>query len=85
MSLLKAHWKPDAPVRSLTIAAQQLVPNSAAQEQLSFWSLDSACDDRYERLETAIDGLRDRYGSCCIRRGCAPLEMEKEKPLPPRG
>ena len=85
MSLLKDHWRPDAPVRSLTIAAQQLVPNSAAQEQLSFWSLDSACDDRYERLETAIDGLRDRYGSRCIRRGCAPLEMEKEKPLPPRG
>ena len=81
MALLRANWQPNAPVRSLTIAAQQLTPKDAAQEQLCFWNLDDSLDDRYDRLENTIDQIRLRFGRGCIRRGCAPLEVSPN-PIP---
>ena len=73
MALLYANWRPDAPVRALTVTAQQLTPREAVQEQLCLWSLDTELDDRYDRLETTIDRIRGRYGTGCIRRGVPPV------------
>ena len=70
MQLLHKHWKENAPVRSLTITAQQLIQESQTQEQLLLKGNDGTKRDRLENMEKAMQNLRGKYGRGCIAMGC---------------
>ena len=71
MELIEASWKIGAPIRMLTITALKLVPSSEAVEQLSLFGQSEPTEDRKrrERLEKAVDGIRDKFGSRSISPG----------------
>jgi DNA polymerase-4 len=78
MEILRAKWRimPDgrcAPIRALTITAQNLMPDGEACEQTSLFAL---CGDaprrraeRYEKLEAAIGQLRQKHGADSVAMG----------------
>ena len=67
MELLMAAWKPNAPVRAMTVTGQNLMPASEAGEQLDLLSPQAAPQrEKVERLERAMDGIRGRYGKDAI-------------------
>ncbi len=64
--MIKKHRLMDAPIRSLGIRGSDLIRFGG--EQLSF--LPEVMDiQRAERLESTVDGLREKYGSPILRRG----------------
>ena len=69
LELIKGSWKLNAPIRALTITGTNLVP---AHEEIEQMSLFSDCNNerkRQEQLETAIDKIREKYGSNAISFG----------------
>lgn len=63
LDILSASWKPGAPIRALTLTAQNLVPESEAAEQLElFDSQAPRRRDKVEKLERVMDDLRQKYG-----------------------
>ncbi len=70
MELLRSCWNFSAPVRMLSVSGTGLVPEDAPAEQLClFSSTDTAGRDRREHLETALDGIREKFGSGCVTTG----------------
>jgi len=71
VSLIEASWKVGVPIRMLTVTAQKLVPADEAAEQLSLFSgpAESESSEKRERLEKALDAVRDKYGSRSISPG----------------
>ncbi|MDD5952484.1 MAG: DNA polymerase IV [Oscillospiraceae bacterium] len=63
---LYCRHRPSRPVRSLTVRACQLMPSGS--EQLSFFQ-DVQQIQRMEVLETAVDRLRNRFGTASVRKG----------------
>ena len=82
MDLIRASWRPQAPVRALTVTAQALVDEAQAGEQLSLFA--AGADrrrEKRERLERTMDGIRGRYGKGAISPACqAPPPADKESP-----
>lgn len=79
MELLKKTWNPHAPVRAITVTAQNLVPAAEAGEQLSLLTPDAAPRRaKVEKLERAMDGIRGKYGKNAI--SPARLKEKKERP-----
>lgn len=69
MELLTASWSPSAPVRALTVTAQNLLPEGEAAEQLDLFAQGAAPErDRLERLEHAVDAVREKYGRGAVSR-----------------
>lgn len=62
--LFQERYRWGTKVRAVCIRAIDLVPKSEV-EQLNMF-VDTARRDRRERLEDAIESLRDRYGKCAI-------------------
>ena len=63
MELLRASWNPRAPVRALTVTAQNLIPEGEAAEQLDLFAAGAAPRrDKLEKLERAVDGIRGKFG-----------------------
>ncbi len=78
MELLRQSWRPNAPVRALTVTAQNLMPAHMAAEQLTLLSPDAAPRrDKVEKLERTMDGIRDKYGKGSIT--TARLKKKSEK------
>ena len=71
--LLARHYKGKLPIRTLGVTAGDLVPADQVSLQLD---LDGTAEkrDKFERIERAMDGLKDRYGSAAIRRGTELLD-----------
>jgi hypothetical protein len=65
---LAKHWRIDKPARALTITGENLVPADEAElGQLSLFDEPSAPNtERAERLEHALDHIRERYGSKAV-------------------
>lgn len=60
-------WKPGAPIRALTLTAQNLTPENEVGEQLGLFQPEApACRERAERLERVMDGLRRKYGQSAV-------------------
>ena len=61
-------WKPPNPVRALTVTAIHLTPEEETYEQEDLFT---AGEDRrkQERLEAAMDGIRQKFGSRSIAFG----------------
>lgn len=70
MELLHACWNFNAPIRMLAVSGTGLVPEDASGEQLCLFSpIDVSSRDRQEHLETALDGIREKYGSDSVTTG----------------
>lgn len=71
--LLARHYKWKLPIRTLGVTAGDLVPVDQVSLQLD---LDGTAEkrDKFERIERAMDGLKDRYGSAAVRRGTELLD-----------
>ena len=88
MELIRASWNPKAPVRALTITAQNLVEEQDAGEQLNLFAAGAAPRrDRLEKLEKAMDGIRDRFGRDAITAASTVhrdrAEVKEDHRLPP--
>ena len=67
MELIRAAWRENAPVRALTLTAQALVEEGEAGEQLDLFAAGAAPRrDKLEKLEKAMDGIRDKFGRDAI-------------------
>lgn len=66
MELFKMHWRRRIPVRSIGIRACELVCDGTSI-QLSF-EYDYMKAKKLERLETSVDGIREKYGKDALIR-----------------
>lgn len=70
MELVRSCWNMNAPVRMLSVAGTGLVPEGTAGEQLCLFSVsDTAGREKQEHLETALDFIREKYGSKSVKTG----------------
>jgi DNA polymerase-4 len=71
VALIEASWKIGVPIRMLTITVQKLIPAEEATEQMSLFggASDTINRDKQERLEKAMDKVRDKYGFGSISSG----------------
>lgn len=71
MEIIQSSWKIGTPIRLLALTGQKLVNADDAQEQLSFFIRDTDRREREkrEKLEQAVDGIRDRFGKGSIYPG----------------
>ena len=88
MELIRASWNPKAPVRALTITAQNLVEEQDAGEQLNLFAARAPPRRaRREKLEKAMDGIRDRFGRDAITAASTvhrdKAEVKEDHRLPP--
>ena len=83
MELVKASWREKAPVRALTVTAQNLVEEGDAGEQLDLFAANAAPRrDKLEKLEKAMDGIRGRFGREAIS-PASHIHREDRRPIPP--
>lgn len=68
MELIDAHWKDGKPIRLLAVTAMKLVPKDHVVEQTTLFDAEPGKGnrEREERLELAIDKIRNRYGTGSI-------------------
>jgi len=78
MDLVRAHWHigPSAPIRALTFGVTGLLPGDQITEQISLFDLTpgektapKSDRKRQEKLEAAVDLLRQKHGDKAIRLG----------------
>lgn len=68
MELIAACWNWSAPVRAITITAASLLPEEEAGDQLDLFAPQaSEKREKQEKLERAMDQLRERYGTSVVR------------------
>jgi DNA polymerase-4 len=70
-ALIHSSWKAGAPIRMLTITAQKLIPAEESAEQTTLFGGQQEDEHREkrERLEKAVDRVRDKYGFGSITSG----------------
>lgn len=67
MDLIEGAWNWSAPLRALTITVAGLVPEDEAGEQMDLFLPQAAYRrEKQEKLERAMDQLRDKYGTDVI-------------------
>ena len=83
LDLLLRIWNPPAPIRMLTVTAIHLTEEGDAwqQEDLFAPAPQQARQEKLEKLEQAMDSIRDKYGKSAIRFGASHITKE-EDPLP---
>lgn len=70
MELVEASWSEGAPIRMLTVTGQKLGPPEAEVQQLSLFQEEAPEEDeRRERLEKTLDGIRNKFGAGSIAPG----------------
>jgi DNA polymerase-4 len=80
MQIVKTQWRigEKAPIRALTAGVTHLVPADKATEQLNLFDFadSSAAEKRekQERLEAAMDRIRQKHGSGSVTMGFAENE-----------
>ena len=76
-ALLDTFWKPPSPIRMLTVTAIALTDGDEAYEQTDLLDSTASRRERQERLESAVDWLRGKYGMGAVRFGAsAPGKKE---------
>ena len=78
MTLAEQLWSPPSPVRAMTVTAIHLVRAEDAYEQVDLFTAPAAPQKKkQEKLEGAMDQIRQKYGSRAIAFGaCKPLKEE---------
>ena len=63
LDIIRRSWKPNAPIRAITLTGHNLIPEGEAAEQLDlFQSAGSQKRERLEKLERTMDSIRSKYG-----------------------
>lgn len=80
MELLRAHWRPDKAVRMLTVTAANLLPADEAGEQLSLFDGAGSVQkiEKHEKLDRAMDALRQRFGQDAVLYGHTVKKQHKK-------
>lgn len=82
LEILKSCWKPGAPVRALTVTAQNLQDQADAFEQVSLFQPTELLPNRAKQaqLDAALDTIRAKYGKKAIHisAGASLLGREDE-------
>ncbi len=60
--LLNEIWHIGKPIRALTVTASGIVPESMATTQLSFFESGQKKHEKLEKIESAMDKIRERFG-----------------------
>ncbi len=74
MALARANWQADAPVRALTVTAQDLVPADAATVQGDLMDMVNGAQgarrrEKLEKLENTMQRIRGKHGAQSIAMG----------------
>ena len=70
MELVDKVWKPPAPVRLLNVTALALTDSLETYEQANLFAPSQPVEDaKRERLEQAMDAIRQKYGGGAISYG----------------
>lgn len=87
LELIGASWNMKNPIRALTITGQNLVDEDDVTEQLSLFEAEAAPKrEKLEKLEHAMDAIRDKYGDRAITFTSAvkgDLGLGEESKTPP--
>lgn len=77
MELMNAAWKSPSPIRMLTVTAIYLSSADTACEQVDLFDTDQAPRrERQEKLESAMDAIRGKFGTDAIRFGAPDRDKE---------
>lgn len=68
LNIIKNEWDLKKPIRMITITATNLVDAAKSAEQLSLFSDETPPmkREKQEKLESAIDAVREKFGRTCI-------------------
>ena len=67
LDILEQSWKSGAPIRAITLTAQNLAPEDEAAEQLGLFRPEApARRERVEKLERTMDAIRAKYGKGAV-------------------
>lgn len=75
MKLIKENWRAGMPIRALTVGVTKLVPADEAAEQTDLFDLlgekkdTGKAREKQDKMEAAVDGLRQKLGSMAITLG----------------
>ena len=80
MDILDRSWRAGAPIRAITLTAQNLVPEGEAAEQLGLFAPEEPKRrDRAEKLERVMDSLREKYGHDAVTTAALAPRREPEE------
>ncbi len=83
LSIIAASWREGAPIRMLTVTGINLT--AGGEEQLSLFGEESTAHRRRDKLEQAVDTIRDRYGRDAISLASVFREDIGLRPVKKRG
>ncbi len=78
LSLVESNWRAGSPIRAITVGVSKLVPGDQAAEQLDLFDLvqdpapagrSSKERERQDRMEAAVDQLRQKMGTLAVTLG----------------
>lgn len=84
MELIHASWKEGTPIRMLTVTGESVTPQGEAEQLSLFDGWEDTRRERLDRLEHAMDHIRDKFGREAIQPGSAignDLGLEHRKPI----
>ena len=80
LDILEHSWKAGAPIRAITLTAQNLIPEEEAAEQLGLFAPEEPKRrDRAEKLERVVDQLREKYGHDAVTSAALATPPEPEE------
>lgn len=70
LDIIRSSWRLESPIRMLTITGAGLVPADSWAEQTSLFGEEKAAQrEKWERLESAMDAVRGKYGHSALAFG----------------
>lgn len=79
-TLARQIWKPPTPIRAMTVTALYVTESSQSYRQLDLLGGAAAeKSDKQEKLETAVDAIREKYGSSAITFGRRPRPVDHDE------
>ncbi len=80
--IMAQSWRSGAPIRAITVAAHNLIPEDEATEQLGLFDQSApGRRDKVEKLERTMDALRAKFGPSALAPGSlvAPPEQDDDE------